>query len=390
MAKATKVTKRKAKRHARAPAKFTLPLRVSLPCPIELLDLDAGNPRLQTGTDLVLKTDADIITALSDIAALDELILSIATNKYLNLEPLIVIAGKPGRFRVLEGNRRLAAIRLIRNRPLANELGIRLPERISEAVLKSTEKVLAYRVEREEEAQAFIGFKHINGPQRWDAYAKARFVASWYRRLNGRISIESIAAQLGDNNQTLRDYLNSILVLEQAEANDLWKIGDRTAHGRFAFSHLYTALGRKEYQAFLGLPEGWSSKPSTEPISKGNLPKLKEVLMFIYGSKSEDKPALVRSQNPDLKNLGTVLVHREALERIRNGASLELALDTTKETAVAFKDALIAVNLRMNRAVELMQGYRGGDQSIDSLVEVIYDQADTLRTMTEKKKRQRH
>lgn len=70
---------------------FTLPLRNAVRCPVGLLKLDFDNPRLQTGEDIEAQSEREVIEVLADIAALDELVLSICTNKYQNLEPLIVI-----------------------------------------------------------------------------------------------------------------------------------------------------------------------------------------------------------------------------------------------------------------------------------------------------------
>ena len=52
---------------------FTLLFRESKLCPVTLLQLDLTNPRLQTGTDIAVKDDSELIAVLCDIAALDEL-----------------------------------------------------------------------------------------------------------------------------------------------------------------------------------------------------------------------------------------------------------------------------------------------------------------------------
>jgi hypothetical protein len=51
---------------------FTLPLKESKNCPVELLELDNANPRLQTGLDSPSSSEDELISTLSDIAALDE------------------------------------------------------------------------------------------------------------------------------------------------------------------------------------------------------------------------------------------------------------------------------------------------------------------------------
>jgi hypothetical protein len=370
--------------------RFELPLCTSIRCPLDLLHLDLGNPRLQTGSDISIADECEVLLALSDIAALDELVTSICTNTYLNLEPLIVIGQSDfGPFRVLEGNRRLAAIKLISDRKLANEVGVKVPEQVNADVIASFQNILVYRVEKEEDARAFIGFKHINGPQRWDAYAKARYVTDWYKGSNGQASISEIAAKMGDNNNVLKFYVYSMLILEQAEKDKIWSIKDRSGAGRFGFSHFYTALGRKEFQEFLGLSGEWSDTPPMKPLDTSRSENLKEVLGYIYGSKSDDRLPVLKSQNPDLKDIGLAIAHSEARQILRNRGSLDEARDALKNPSAAFYDALTMVNLKISRAIKLMPKYDGGQVEIDDLVDEIFEQADTLKTMNDKKKKRK-
>lgn len=366
---------------------FDLPLHKSADCPIGLLQLDISNPRLQTGLDIEVNSEDDLILILSDIAALDELITSIFTNKYLNLEPMIVIeADQPGQYRVLEGNRRLASIKLLRDPALAKRLGLKVPGSIPKDVIDSTVKVLCFRVTSEDEARAFIGFKHINGPQRWEAYAKARYVTDWYKNAQGNIKISEIAARMGDTNDTMRSYIYSMLTLDQAADEKVWEIRDRTNTGRFAFSHFYTALGRKEYQEYLGVQDSLSDQPPIKPIAKSNLKVLGEVLSYIYGSKSADQPALVRSQNPDLKDLGLAITNNDARIILANKGTLDEARDAMKNPNTAFHDAVITSNMRLKRALDLLPKYDGSDSNVNAVVEEAFERADTLHTMTKKKK----
>jgi hypothetical protein len=356
--------------------------------PVAQLQLDLDNPRLETGTDITANDEEEVIEALADIAALDELVTSICTNTYLNLEPLIVYSANGNApFKVLEGNRRLAAIRLITTPVLADSLGIKVPSKVSKQVLDTIEKVLVYRVANPDDARAFIGFKHINGPQRWDAFAKAKYVTDWYRKSFGKIGVSEIAAKMGDTNNTLRAYIYAVLILEQAEKAQVWSVKDRyVTRGRFAFSHLYTAIQRGEYQDYLGLTDGWSDTPPLEPIKKKFLPKLGEVLAYIYGSKSDDRPNLVKSQNPDLKDVGLAIAHPEARLILWNRGTLDEARDGLKDPSDAFHDALITTNLKLGRAIQLLPKYSGGRSDIDELVSQIFEQGDTLQTMVQKKR----
>lgn len=349
-------------------------------CPPHLLEFDKSNPRLLTGDFHSTLSDEDMISALNEIASLEELIMSITTNKYLDLEPLIVIGNPKGPFRVLEGNRRLASIKLILDPKLAKRCRVNVPAKISKAVLKSLETVTVWRVETEADAKSFIGFKHINGPHRWDAYAKARFVTDWYKREN--VSIDTIARQLGDDNDTIRSFVCGILALEQAEKNKLFEISDRFNKGKFAFSHLYTALGRNEYQTFLGLKSGWNKNPKPNPIPRKD--RLEEVLLYIYGSKSDNIQPLVKSQNPDLKYVGEVIVHPVGLQKLRAGSTLAMAHTEVRPAYEVFGEALGQAHVKMSQAIEALPKYNG-EAALYTIAEQIGELADTLKTIMKKK-----
>lgn len=110
------------------PAQAEIPLRAAARVAVERLALDRRNPRLagrEGGT-----SDVDIVARLYRGEDLGELLLSIAANGYLDIEPLIVLA-EGDRLAVLEGNRRLAAIRLFREPELAAHVAERTRLRIS-------------------------------------------------------------------------------------------------------------------------------------------------------------------------------------------------------------------------------------------------------------------
>ena len=274
--------------------------------PTALLDFDPNNPRL-IEDGITNPTEAQVILALADMADLGEIVDSIAANGYIDIEP--IIAQRTGdRWRVLEGNRRLAAIRILENPALAKGTGISVPE-ISKENLKTLKEVTVYAVANADQARDFIGFKHINGPHKWDAIAKARFAADWYRKeKDSGLTIEKIARRLGDRHDTVVRLVNGMFVLDQAEESKVYDVKDRYPGKRFAFSHLYTALTRPGYREFLGLPEEWRDEdPAPNPVPKDKLDNLQHVLLWLYGSKSDNVKPVINSQNPDIKDLGAVL-----------------------------------------------------------------------------------
>ncbi len=168
-----------------------------------LLKLDERNPRL-VGTTAD-NTQEEIAAQLYRREALGELLQSIAANGYLDLEPLIVwLAPGDESLTVLEGNRRLAALRLFREPEFVSKVAGKAGFRISVPEMAEDRKgtlseVSVYRVRDREDARAFIGFKHIKGAVRWQSFAKARFAGSMVqvRRSHNRSSYRTSRRQAG-------------------------------------------------------------------------------------------------------------------------------------------------------------------------------------------------
>ena len=363
--------------------------------PVERLRLDRSNPRLIGKLD----TDSDeaIVSSLYRGSELHELLQSISANGYLDIEPLIVtgdLSKEDGELTVLEGNRRLAAVRLLREPELvervakSQDLRIAVPP-ISASNLKTLENISVYPVANREDARSFIGFKHINGPAKWDAYAKARFAADWYE--SGRdsgINLSTIAGAIGDRHDTVKRMVSAVYVLDQARAEGLFKIEERYAT-KLNFSHLYTALARSQYMEYLGLGAAWASHdPEPNQVSRENFDELRNVLVWIYGSQPDDLPPVVRSQNPDIKHLGEVLVHaqgRHVLETTRDLDSAHASIEPVDKKLTA---SLIRARTSIRDAAGSLRAYDGRDQSLLDIAEDIKETAETVYARMSKKRRE--
>lgn len=367
-------------------------LETTTKVPVARLQLDRGNPRL--AGEAADASDEWIIARLYRSAELDELLQSISANGYLDIEPLVVIQAADAEvLTVLEGNRRLATLRLLREPELvhrietAEKISIPVPT-VDDVVRASLEEVSVYRVRDRESARAFIGFKHINGPAKWDAYAKAKFAAEWYRagQVDG-VGLEEIASAIGDRHDTVKRMVSAIYVLEQARENELFDIEDRYAR-KFNFSHLYTALSRSQYMEFLGLEAAWARHdPRPDQVPREKLDRLKQVLVWIYGSKADDVEPVVRTQNPDIKRLGEVLVNAEGRHVLEQGRSLDTAHASTVTADTRFTASLLRARDAIRDAAGSLRAYDGHDQSLLDIADDIRETAEIVHSRMAKKRR---
>lgn len=354
----------------------------------DFLEFDPDNPRLAED-GLAHPTDTQIILALADMADLSELVESIASNGYIDIEPLI--GQRVGdKWRVLEGNRRVAAIRLLENPALAKGTGIAVPE-MTAANRKTLKSVSVYAVANKEQAREYIGFKHINGPHRWDAVAKARFATDWFRKekANG-VTIEKIAQRLGDNHATVARLVNGMFLLDQADESKVYDVKDRYPGKRFAFSHLYTALTRPGYREFLGLPDEWRvDDPQPNPVPKSHISNLKQVLVWLYGSKADEQKPVIVSQNPDIKNLGAVLSNPRARTIMSMRNNLNEAYAAVERKGARFESALVNAKQETETAMSQIAGYDATDSTLLEISKELRDTSEQLlSSMTAMAKKQ--
>jgi hypothetical protein len=351
---------RKRKRSRTSGPVLRKPFKVS----VERLRFDLKNPRYVSDQPSGRSGEAQIILRLIALADIAELVQSIASNGYIDIEPMVVMPdGKD--FIVLEGNRRLAAIRLLSDAELARECSFLAPN-VSATVAASLKELTVYAVNKREDARDFIGFKHINGPHRWDALAKARFAADWFlsEKSHG-VSLEDIAHRLGDRHDTVKRLVNGIFVLDQAHKERIFDIADRSPGRAFAFSHLYVALTRPGFQEFLGLPADWRREdPKPNPVPKENLDNLHRVLLWLYGSKPDEIQPVVTSQNPHIKMLDEILQKPIARRTMLARNKLAEAYLLVNTPGVQFETALLNAHQNAEDALSKISGYDGEDKSL--------------------------
>jgi hypothetical protein len=336
-----------------------------VPEPIQLADLhfDARNPRLAEAASAA--NEAGILQVLWREFAVDEVAISIAHNGYWPHEPLI--ATREGKkLVVIEGNRRLAAVKLLRDANLRERVKATDLPRISESDRKKLAELPVVICEREEVWQ-YLGFRHLNGPQNWRSFAKAQYVAEVHREFG--IPLGDIANKIGDQHSTVERLYFGYLVLTQAESaagfdrNDCYK-------EHFSFSHLYTGLDYPGIKAFLGLPDDRVLKDS--PVPRSKLKNLGDLMLWLYGSESEEVEPIVKSQNPHLRQLDETLLNIDGVTALRRGAPLKVSLEASRGDSRLFREAMQQAKESLQDARgKSLEGYEGEDDLLKTAESIV-------------------
>ncbi len=347
--------------------------------PVSELHFDWKNPRLVEFGIKRSTPEPEILKILWDAMDVMELVLSIASSGYFPHEPLIV-AEENGEHVVLEGNRRLAALKVLTIDGLATANKWQIPE-VAPNIRDGLERVPVIFQSRED-SWKYLGFKHVNGPAKWTSYAKAKYIAQVHREYE--VPLQEIARQIGDGHKTVQRLYRGLMVLEQAENEASYDPASRYTP-RIFFSHLYTGLDKPGFSEFLELAPQEDENP--RPVAASKMKELREVCVWLFGDKREDAPPVIKSQNPDLKQLDAVLLNREALLALRAGEELSNAYELSRPTGAVLEEALLAAKRELMRAKSFIStGYDKSETmlrtagSVANLADSVYSEMDRIRS----------
>lgn len=321
---------------------------------VEKLMLDPENPRLSLSAK---STQRKILLQLYEEHRLEELMHSFVSNGFFDEEPLVAVPGKKsGTYIVVEGNRRLAALKLLTDDQLAANLRVYgIPDATPQEINRLREVPVKVYDSRSE-VLPYLGFRHITGVKEWSAASKAKYIYSLHHESG--LSLSEIGERIGDTYRTTERLYLGWALLKQAEhafgvvADDFYK---------FHFSYMYDAVRMTEIREFLGLKSG------TYELSKANLPKLLELISWLFGSRPEREPPVVE-QKVQLKKLAYVVSDKKGTAALRNGLDLE---DAYQET-VGEKEELVTSLTKASKELDRAKGviHRHGDEpEIVSLVQ---------------------
>jgi hypothetical protein len=268
------------------------------------LYFDPQNPRF--GGDMKQKSQEEIQSYLygrPHFAA--ELVDSFLENGFIDYEPLVARKEK-GKYIIIEGNRRLAAIKhILSNRDTYRHGRLEDLERLP--LLSFPERP---NEQQQREMRVYLGVRHLFGFREWPPLSKAKFLD---QEIQEKGDISKVVRELGLSKQEIRRLLIPYRALQKAKENvpeqeDYWKLGE--------------ALSRTGIKAYVEL----DIDRENLGIKNVGKPRLRHLLNFIYGrmeKKSRNPETAVVTDTRQLSKLARVLENEKAAAALEKGSSLE-------------------------------------------------------------------
>jgi hypothetical protein len=112
--------------------------------------------------------------------------------------------------------------------------------------------------------------------------------------------------------------------------------------------------------------------------------------VWLFGSKKDRKPPIIRSQNPDLRRLDKVLTNSEARRALERGTSLEDAVILAYPAKDRLRNALLDAKSKLQSARGIVpEGYSGEEDilrtsgTVANLADGLYQELTARRAQVE-------
>lgn len=338
---------------------------------IQDLVLDPKNPRIVVEPNASQET---LTRYLYERESLDELVMSFVENGYFPEEPLVAVLDKvSSKYVVVEGNRRLATLKLLLDSSLQDKLGATDWPSLTGEQRSRLDPVPVVVYANRADVLPYLGFRHITGAKKWAPFQKARFIA---QLVDEDFDLATIQELIGDSTQVVKKLYQEFTVFEQIRLQTELD----TEPIRQRFSLMEVALGQRPIKDHLGLPRTLPAGKDPNPVPEENLDKLAEVVEWVFGSGLR-APVVAESRDIS-QRLAKVVASEEALQRLRETGDLDLAYELTDGEQVSLERKLDRAEKLLREAAGLVPLY-SEDPDIRLAVGRLAKIADALRTQVE-------
>lgn len=318
------------------------------------LKFDPQNPRFGGHYDLQAQPTDEVIERMIRSENLQELMDSIGEQGYFAGEPLLVApedekaGGAP--YIVIEGNRRLAALKLL-NGDLQPAQTLPSIKTARDSAKNKPTSVPCIVFGARNDILKYLGFRHITGAKRWDPLSKARYLAqlrdNFYSHLSSEQQLVAISKDIGSRRDYVGQILASLNVYERARSEDFFGL-QRVTAADVEFSVLSTALSYKHIVEYIGLDGRFDLEGKDLVVEH-----CRDLFSWMFAQNEAGETALGESRN--LKYLAAVVANPDARASFKVTRNLMDAFLRTAGPGEALTQALSAAYSKLVTSQELMR-----------------------------------
>jgi len=279
------------------------------------LKLNLSSPRLPKS--IQEKDEAVVMEFMLLEAATLHLMMAIGQNDFFGGEPLLVVEDnvEQDKYIVVEGNRRLTAVKLLSKPELANMKKESIKQIIQEAIYKP-KKIPCLVFKDEKYILKHLGFKHITGGKSWRILEKARYLYKLKQKEFPTTPFREACRKLAKIIGTSRNYVQRIVIgydmflkIEKANFYGISNLNDTT----FNFNCIIGSLTYNKIIEFLGI--NFQQENPLEHLKHSHLKKW----THWFFEKNADHTTRLIGDSHDLNMLNKLLENPEAFKVFNRG-----------------------------------------------------------------------
>lgn len=332
--------------------------RPQIQIPISKILLDDKNPRLvQYTSEETALSQFDLIKILQENFDTETVAMSLAENGYFDEEPLIVVPNNlPAgldlnnlpfeesteilkelveksdlTFTVVEGNRRVSSIKLLTDSAIRTKLGIDrfYPKLEDPEIIKDISNVPCIVYPDRDKVSTYLGVRHIAGLLKWEAFAKAAYIADTIEKevQKGKSrtdAIKEVQNNVGDRSDVLKKQFVAYKLWQEAK-HDLPQFDTEPILYKFSLLNvLYNSPLIRDYINVKSYSEIDFDKRIV-PLNK--LSEFENVLTWVFGNKLKGERAVLTDSRLITSSLSHVVQSPEATAYLIKHKDLEAAFE---------------------------------------------------------------
>lgn len=276
---------------------------------VDKLYLDPTNPRLGRNVASADLSQEKIIDEMKDWT-LDELAVSFLESGFWPQEALIVIRESlygQEHYVVVEGNRRLAALKLLQQAIKGENKSKRWADIIDGKILPENffDSIPYIEVIDRKAVSAYLGFRHVTGIKEWNPAEKAQYITKLIETEG--LSYEDVRRKIGSKTPTVRQNYIAYKLLRQMEQQDgiaINKVEEK-------FSVLYLSLRTHGVQQYLHINLQAAPDQAVTPVPQEHTDNLVKFALWLFGN--EKRPPLF-TDSRYVDQFGKILESEDAIE----------------------------------------------------------------------------
>ncbi|WP_100401309.1 ParB N-terminal domain-containing protein [Bacillus sp. FJAT-42315] len=259
-----------------------------------------------------------------------DLIDSFKTNGYLRIDNILIrdYEKENDKFVVIEGNRRVAALKALKD---DFDRGFDIGN-LSSEIFQNLE-VVFYDLD-EEAYLLLMGLRHVSGVKEWGDYEQSELIMNLSK--NFRMDITEISNRLGMKKQEVKRRINSFIAMEIFKEDE--------EYGEFFRSSMagvfYELMSKPNFRDWLEWDESVNSFKNKKNLKR----------FFSWLSPTEDRSAPIIQKRDDIREVNKFIKDEEALDTMEEKNSISEALEQSSYfTEQGFKSNIKSIKKSLDR-----------------------------------------